>query len=156
MMEMLPDATPLVRGVKIRFNDVLWPGSIVVGRDIPSRWNSELVVFTEERVTLDPSAVRVTVRVLLVPMVTLPKFKSVALGVNWPAEMPVPFDEATGAGARVTGAGEVLGKVSHVPHPRGRLGQYVRRLVSLCASFPLQRHSSAQADPDEPFLMGRP
>jgi hypothetical protein len=89
MMEMLPDATPLVRGVKIRFNDVLWPGPIVVGRDIPARWNSELVVVTEERVTLDSLAVRVTVRVLLVPTVTLPKFKSVALGVNWPAEMPV-------------------------------------------------------------------
>ena|ERR1700730_7304975 len=90
MMEMLPDATPLVRGVKIRVNDVLWPGAIVVGRDIPPRWNSELVEVTEERVTLDALAVRVAVRVLLVPTVTLPNFKSVALGVSWPAEMPVP------------------------------------------------------------------
>ena len=32
--------------------------------------------------------------VLLVPTVTLPKFKKVALELNWPAEMPVP-DRAT-------------------------------------------------------------
>ena len=90
MREMLPDATPLVRGVNVRVTDVLWPGAIVVGRDIPPRRNSELVEVTEERVTLDPVAVRVAFRVFLVPTVTLPKFKSVALGVNWPAEMPVP------------------------------------------------------------------
>lgn len=33
--EMLAEATPLVRGVKVRVNDVLWPGAIVVVRISP-------------------------------------------------------------------------------------------------------------------------
>ena len=32
MKEMFPDARPLVRGVKVSVNDVLWPGAIVVGK----------------------------------------------------------------------------------------------------------------------------
>jgi len=75
-------------------NDALWPAVIVLGKDNPPRRNSGLVEVAEETVTLDPVAVRVAVRVLLVPTVTLPKFKAVALEVNWPAEMPVP-DRAT-------------------------------------------------------------
>ncbi|MGA8310978.1 MAG: hypothetical protein WB755_13175 [Terriglobales bacterium] len=90
MKEMLPDATPLVRGVKIRVTDVLWPGAIVVGKDIPPRRNSELVEVADETVTLDCVAVSVAVRVLLVPTVTASKFKAAASEVNWPAETPVP------------------------------------------------------------------
>ena len=67
MKEMFPDATPLVRGVKVSVNDVLWPGAIVVGKDIPPRQNSELVEVADEIVTLDVVAVSVAVRALLVP-----------------------------------------------------------------------------------------
>ena len=48
------------------------------------------MVLADETVTLDPVAVRVAVRVLLLPTVTLPKFKAVALEVSLPAEMPLP------------------------------------------------------------------
>ena len=41
-------------------------------------------------VTLDPVAVRVVIRLLLAPTVTLLKFKALALGVNCPVETPVP------------------------------------------------------------------
>jgi len=87
---MLPDAVPLALGVKVRVNDTVWPAEMVLGRDNPPRLNSALVVVAEDTVTLDPVAVRVFVRVLLLPTVTLPKFKVVALEVSWPAEVPVP------------------------------------------------------------------
>jgi hypothetical protein len=48
------------------------------------------VEVAEVMVTLDPVAVRVAIRVLLVPTGTLPKFKAPALEVNCPAETPVP------------------------------------------------------------------
>ncbi len=88
--EMLPDAVPLALGVKVTVNDTVWPAEMVLGRDNPPRLNSALVVVADKMVTLDPVAVRVFVRVLLRPTVTLPKFKVVALEVSWPAEMPVP------------------------------------------------------------------
>jgi hypothetical protein len=88
--EMIPDATPLVRGVKVKVSDALCPAAMVLGKDIPPRLNSGLLEVAEDRLTLDPVAVRVAVRVLLVPTVTLPKFKAVALGVSWPAGMPFP------------------------------------------------------------------
>jgi hypothetical protein len=44
----------------------------------------------EDRVALEPVAVRVGVRVLLVPTVTLPKFRAGALEVSWPAGIPLP------------------------------------------------------------------
>ena len=52
--------------------------------------NSGLLEVAEVRIALDPVEVRVAVRVLLVPTVTLPKFKAVALEVSWPAGMPLP------------------------------------------------------------------
>ena len=71
-------------------NDAPWPTAIVWGRDGPLSRNSGLLVVAEEIVTLDPVAVRVVVRFLLAPKVTLPKFKALALGVNCPAKTPVP------------------------------------------------------------------
>jgi hypothetical protein len=88
--EMLPDAAPLLWGVKVRANDALWPAAMVLGSDNPVRRNSALVEVAEETVTLDAVAVRVVVRLLLVPTVTMPKFKALALEVNRPAEMPAP------------------------------------------------------------------
>jgi len=88
--EMIPDAVPLVCGVKVRVTDALWPAAIVVGKDKPPRVNSGLVEVAEEIFTLAAVAVRVALRVLLVRMVTLPKFKAVGLEVNPPAEIPLP------------------------------------------------------------------
>jgi hypothetical protein len=76
--------------VKVRVNDALWPTVIVFGKDNPPRRNSGLVEVADETVTFEVVAVRVAVRVLLVPTVTLPKAKAVALEVNRPPEMPVP------------------------------------------------------------------
>jgi hypothetical protein len=88
--EMLPDAVPLVRGVKVRVTETLCPAEMVFGRDNPARVNSEFVVLADEIVTLDPVADRVAVRVLLLPTLTLPKFKVLALEFSCPAETPVP------------------------------------------------------------------
>jgi hypothetical protein len=90
VIEMLPDVVPLVRGVKVRVNDALWPAVIVVGKDKPPRLNSGLVEVAEEIFTLDPVAVRVALSLSLVPTVTLPKLMLVAPGFNRPEEMPVP------------------------------------------------------------------
>jgi len=88
--EMIPDAVPLARGVKVKVSDTLCPAAMVSGKDIPPRMNSGLLEVAEDRIALEPVAVRVAVRVLLVPTVTLPKFKAGALEVSWPAGIPLP------------------------------------------------------------------
>ena len=88
--EMIPDAVPLIRGVKVKVSDALCPAAMVLGKDIPPRPNSGLLEAAEDTITLDPVAVRVAVRVLLVPTVTLPKFKAVTLEVIRPAGIPFP------------------------------------------------------------------
>ncbi len=88
--EMLPDAAPLLCGVKVSETGTLCPAAMVVGSDNPLRWNSELVVVAEVMVTLDPAAVSVAVMTLLAPTVTLPNSNAPALDVNCPAETPVP------------------------------------------------------------------
>ena len=92
--EMLPDAAPLLCGVKVSETGALCPAARVMGSDNPARWNSELVEVADVMVTLDPLAVSVAVMTLLVPTATLPKFNAPALEVNCPAETPVP-DRAT-------------------------------------------------------------
>ena len=71
---------------------------MVLGRDSPLRLNSALVEVAEEMVTLDPVAVSVAATLLLVPTVTLPKFKVLALEVNCPAGMPLPARAITSFG----------------------------------------------------------
>lgn len=88
--EMLPDAVPLLCGVKVTVSPTLWPAAIVLGRETPLRLNSALVEVAEEMVTLDPVAVNVAVMLLLAPTATVPKFKAPALAVNCPAGTPVP------------------------------------------------------------------
>jgi hypothetical protein len=77
---MFPDAAPLARGVKVKVNAAPWPAAIVLGSANPPRLNSGLVVVAAEMVTLDPVAVRVAVKVLLAPTVTMPKFKAGCTG----------------------------------------------------------------------------
>jgi len=88
--EIVPDAVPVLCGLKVRVNDALWPAAMVLGRESPLRLNSALVEVAEEMVTLDPVAVRVAVTLLLVPTATLLKFKVLGLEVNRPARTPVP------------------------------------------------------------------
>jgi hypothetical protein len=88
--EMVPDAVPVLCGLKVRLNDALWPTAMVLGRVNPLRLNSALVEVAEEMVTFDPVAVRVAVTLLLEPTARLPKFKVLALEVNCPAGTPVP------------------------------------------------------------------
>jgi hypothetical protein len=63
---------------------------MVRGRDGPLRSNSVLLAVAEVTVTVPPVAVRVAVRFLLAPTVTLPKAKLLGLTANWPAATPVP------------------------------------------------------------------
>ncbi len=88
--EMLPDAAPLLCGVKVSETGALCPAAMVAGSDNPLRRNSGLVVAADMMVTLDPVAVSVAVMTLLAPTATLPKSNAPALDVNRPAETPVP------------------------------------------------------------------
>ncbi len=96
--EMLPDAAPLLCGVKATETGTLWPAAMVLGRDNPVRRNSGLVEVAEEMVTFDPVAVSVVVTLLLLPTTTLPKFRALTLEVNCPAETPVPTRAMTKVG----------------------------------------------------------
>lgn len=88
--DMLPDAAPLLCGVKVSETGTLCPAAMVVGSANPLRRNSGLVVAADVIVTLDPVAVSVAVMTLLAPTATLPKFNAPALDINDPAETPVP------------------------------------------------------------------
>ena len=68
---ILPDAVPVLCGLKVRVSDTLCPAARVLGRDIPLRLNSALLEVAEDMVTLDPVAVSVAVALLLVPTATL-------------------------------------------------------------------------------------
>ena len=82
--EILPEVAPLLWGVKVSETGALCPAARVLGSDNPARRNSELVEVADVMVTLEPVAVSVAVKVLLVPTVTLPKSNTPALDVNRP------------------------------------------------------------------------
>ena len=88
--EILPDAAPLLCGVKVSETELVCPAARVRGRVIPPRWNSGLVEVAAEMVTLAPVAVRVAVRVLLAPTLTLPKSSRLALDDNCAVASPSP------------------------------------------------------------------
>jgi hypothetical protein len=54
--EVLSDAVPLDRGVKVTVNKVLWPAAKVSGNETPLTLNSQVLVETEATVTLAPLA----------------------------------------------------------------------------------------------------
>lgn len=91
--EALADAAPLLCGVKVTVNDLLWPAAMVKGKASPLRANSEVLTEAEETVTLEPEALRVPVKLLLAPTTKLPKPKVAGVTVNWPAAVPVPERE---------------------------------------------------------------
>ena len=83
-------ALPLAWGVNVKVNDAVPPDPTDSGRDGPLRVNSVLLTAAEVTVTVPPVALRVAVRLLLAPTVTLPKVKLLGVTVNWPDATPVP------------------------------------------------------------------
>src|SRR5207302_11353252 len=83
-------SVPLAWGGKVKANDAVWPAASVNGNDTPVRVNSELLDVAEETVTLEPVALRVPVKLVLVPTTMLPKSKVVGVTTNGPAAVPVP------------------------------------------------------------------
>ena len=57
--DRVPDAAPLLCGVKATLTVMLCPAGIVNGNDIPCSANSELLLVAEETVTLLPLALSV-------------------------------------------------------------------------------------------------
>jgi len=90
-------AVPLLVGVKVTVNDLLWPDCRVSGSDSPLRLNSVVLVLAEEIVTLPPLALNVSVRLLLEPTATLPKSRLLGETANWPTAAPVPDSAIDGA-----------------------------------------------------------
>jgi hypothetical protein len=96
---MLPDAVPVLCGLKVIVTGMLWPAARVWGRERPLRLNSALLEVAEEMVTFDPVAVRVAVTLLPAPTTTLPKFKAVVLELSVPAVVPLPERAIVKSGA---------------------------------------------------------
>jgi hypothetical protein len=85
------DAAPVVCGVKVTENEVLWPAGMVTGSDSPPTLKTELLELTAETVTLAPLAVRLPDADPLVPTITLPTLKVDGLTLSCPtAATPVP------------------------------------------------------------------
>lgn len=66
-----PDIVPLFCGVKATLNDLLLPDAMVKGNEAPVSTNWELLVESEEMVTLPPVALTVIGNVSVVPTGTL-------------------------------------------------------------------------------------
>jgi hypothetical protein len=87
----VPLAAPVVRGLKVTVNEVLWPAGIVTGKERPPMLNTELLELAAVIVTFAPLAVKLPEALPLVPTTTLPRFKVVGLTVSCPtAALPVP------------------------------------------------------------------
>ena len=97
----LPERLPVVAGSKVTLKEVDCPAARVSGSEQPDRAKPAPVSVICERVTLAlPVFARVTVCVVLVPVVMLPKLNEDGVGVICRVgEMPVP--------ARATTRGEV-------------------------------------------------
>ena len=80
---MLPVALPLLAGSNVAVNVALWPGVIIVPEEMPLSLKPGPETLTLEIVTLPvPAFVNVTVCMLAVDTVSLPKFRLVALALR--------------------------------------------------------------------------
>ena len=79
--------------MKFRLNDALFPAARVSGNVTPLSVNSELLVVADEMVTLDPVALSITGRLLVVPTVTLLKFVLLGDSANCPEAAPAPDND---------------------------------------------------------------
>lgn len=84
------EAAPLDCGVKVTVKGEDWPAGMVMGREIPERTNSLLLLLAELTVTAAPLAVRLAPRAELDPTLTLPKASVVGETARVPAAVPVP------------------------------------------------------------------
>ena len=66
-----PDTVPLLCGVNATLSEVLLPDAIVRGNEAPVNTNRELLLESEEMVTLPPVALTVIGNVSVVPTGTL-------------------------------------------------------------------------------------
>ena len=84
MKDALAEAAPLDCGVKLMVNDTpSWIyGLQMLGSERPITANSEVLMFAEVMVMLEPLAVREADRDLVCPTVTPPKFKAPGLMAN--------------------------------------------------------------------------
>lgn len=82
---------PVAVGAKVTVNDVLWPAERVSGKVRPLRLNPVPLAAAAEIVRLDPPVlVRVSDRLVLLPVCTLPKARLVGFGDSVPWVAPVP------------------------------------------------------------------
>jgi hypothetical protein len=83
VMVTLPETPPAAAGANVTFKMALWPGFRRLPAEIPvaSKPGPEMLVF--EIVIVDPPEfVKVTAKMLLLPTLTVPKFKVEALTLN--------------------------------------------------------------------------
>jgi hypothetical protein len=88
--EREPERVPLLWGVNATRNETLPPAGIVNGKEAPFKTNWELLLLTEDTVTLVPAALMVIGRVCVVPSATSPKFSDAGAMVNWLEAVVVP------------------------------------------------------------------
>ena len=89
-MVSVPVALPAPEGVNFTMMAPFCPAGMVAGSDGPATLNPEPLTFTWEIVTgTSPLLVTVTLCVLLLPIVTLPKFTLLESAESWPELAPV-------------------------------------------------------------------
>lgn len=91
LMEMLPLIGPLLRGVKVTLNVVLWEGLRVSGNVKPVWVKPDPLSTACDIVRLDPpELVRISDTVRLPPTCIFPKLKLCGLATSWPTVTPEP------------------------------------------------------------------
>ena len=87
----MPLAAPEEVGVKLTLKLALWPAFKVIGAEIPLTLNPLPLAVAAEIVTaVPPLFVTVSGKLWLLPTVTVPKLRLVALAVKEPTDAPVP------------------------------------------------------------------
>jgi hypothetical protein len=120
-------AVPVTCGRNVTVNGTDCPAPSVVGNEIPLNMNSGLVLPADDKVTDDPLADNVPLRVALEPSVTWPKFNAVGARVSCPGVAPVP------ASAIFNCASDALEKIASDPETEpDAVGENITLKVRLC------------------------
>jgi hypothetical protein len=88
--DAVPDAAPLLCGLNVSVTEAVLPAAIVNGSLMPLMVYSALLVPADEITTLDPLALSVPIRLLVVPTARLPKYIIPGVTASVPAPTPVP------------------------------------------------------------------
>jgi hypothetical protein len=159
--ESLAEAAPAAAGVNVIAKEADCPSASVVGREMPDKINSLLLVPAAEMVTDDPLALRVPFSAALAPTTTFPKLRFPGAMDNWPwaisapesaiftveaavdTTVSVPLAEPAAAGVKVTVnvtlcfEESVIGKVSPLiekPEPLMVTSEIVTEVVPVLVS----------------------